>query len=89
MIEKARGALRLLLFILGVLLYIFRYLLKGLFVGLSVERGMRLRQEYLGFALRLLGVRIEVQGTPPTGGGLLVANHRSYLDPIIVLSQLL
>lgn len=89
MVGKIRGVLRLLLFLLGVLLYIFRYLLKGLFVGLEVKRGMRLRKECLGLALRLLGVRVEVEGAPPTGGGLLVANHRSYLDPIVVLSQVL
>lgn len=89
MISKIRGTLRLLLFVFGVLVYILRYFSKGLLVGVSVERGMRLRKEYLGLALWLLGVRIEVEGTPPTDGGLLVANHRSYLDPIIVLSQIL
>lgn len=32
-----------------------------------------------GFA-RLLGMRVEIRGTPPTGSFFLVANHLSYMD---------
>lgn len=37
--------------------------------------------------LRLLGVELEVSGRPPEGPALLLANHRSYLDIPILLSQ--
>lgn len=36
---------------------------------------------------RLLGVRIEVHGSPPAGPVLLLANHRSYVDIAALLAQ--
>lgn len=35
----------------------------------------------------LLGVRVEVHGSPPTGPVLLLANHRSYVDIAALLAQ--
>lgn len=37
---------------------------------------------------RVVGVRLAVEGAPPRGAGLLVANHLSYLD-VVVLGALL
>jgi 1-acyl-sn-glycerol-3-phosphate acyltransferase len=34
--------------------------------------------------VRILGVRLEVAGPPPRGGCLLVANHLSYLDVVVL-----
>jgi len=36
----------------------------------------------------ILGARVEVQGTPPQGAFLLVANHLSYVDVIVLASRL-
>lgn len=52
---------------------------------LKLDFGSRLRREVLGrhwsgLLLRLLGIRLQVHGTPQTGGGLIVANHVSWLD---------
>ena len=33
---------------------------------------------------RILGMQLEVEGTPPSDGALLVANHLSYLDIIVL-----
>lgn len=33
--------------------------------------------------VRVLGIRPRVDGAPPTGGGLLVANHLSYVDVLV------
>jgi 1-acyl-sn-glycerol-3-phosphate acyltransferase len=41
-----------------------------------------------GRALAIHGLRVEVQGPLPRGPALLVANHLSYLDPLLVASQL-
>jgi 1-acyl-sn-glycerol-3-phosphate acyltransferase len=38
--------------------------------------------------LRLLGVELEVHGTPPAEAALVLANHRSYIDIAALLSQL-
>jgi 1-acyl-sn-glycerol-3-phosphate acyltransferase len=37
---------------------------------------------------RLCGLRVSVVGRPPRGGSLLVSNHVSYLDVIVLASQL-
>lgn len=36
--------------------------------------------------LRALGIRVELQGPIPPGGQLWVANHLSWLDPLVLLS---
>lgn len=36
----------------------------------------------------LLGIRTIVNGELPTVQGLIVANHRSYFDPIVIVSQI-
>jgi len=37
--------------------------------------------------IRLLGVRVEASGTPPSGSFFLVSNHLGYLDVIVFASQ--
>ncbi|WP_179379089.1 lysophospholipid acyltransferase family protein [Jannaschia marina] len=37
---------------------------------------------------KIVGLRTEVRGTPPTGGVLLAAKHQSFLDIIIIWSAL-
>jgi len=41
-----------------------------------------------GWALPLVGVHLTVRGTPPTAPFLLVSNHLSYLDILVLGSQL-
>jgi 1-acyl-sn-glycerol-3-phosphate acyltransferase len=38
--------------------------------------------------VRLLGVRVELEGRPPEGLSVIVANHRSYVDVPLVMSTL-
>lgn len=67
--------------------YVGRYLIKVPFIGPDVDRGIRLRKQFSKFILPALGVRIVVSGTFPEGGGLLVCNHRSYVDPFLLLKD--
>lgn len=39
-------------------------------------------------ALSVLGVRVQLEGQPPAGPGLLVANHLGYLDIAVLAAQL-
>jgi 1-acyl-sn-glycerol-3-phosphate acyltransferase len=41
-----------------------------------------------GWVLPLLGIRLTVRGTPPAAPFLLVSNHLSYLDILVLASQL-
>ena len=89
MLNKIRASLRLLFFAIGSFYYIFRYLIKASLLGHDRDRALRLRKKWFGNICFGLGVKIQTYGELPKEGGLLVSNHRSYFDPIIVLSQLL
>lgn len=49
---------------------------------------MRVRRRWARRLLYGVGVRLEVTGTPPDFPALVVANHRSYIDPILLLCDL-
>lgn len=85
---KLRGFFRLLFFLFGTALYLGRYLLKAMFIGHDMDRGLRLRKEWIGYILGGLGIKVSVEGEVPTGGGLIVSNHRSYLDPVVLLHRI-
>lgn len=67
------------------------HLVYGLMLALLVklDAGHRLPRERMGshwsaLLLRLMGVELRVRGRPMTGGGVIVANHVSWLDiPLI------
>ena len=89
MLDKIRAFARLIFFALGSIFYILRYLIKAAFVGFDLDRGLRIRREWFRAICWGLGVEIQIFGEFPKEGGLLVCNHRSYFDPIIVLSDVL
>lgn len=36
--------------------------------------------------IKILGINIKIEGTPPPDGVVLVSNHRSYIDPPIIMA---
>lgn len=80
-----RGSLRLVFWATMAIYYISRYLIGTIFWGPDVDRGIRLRKSFIHLFFPMLGVQIDVRGAIPKGGGLLVCNHRSYVDPFVVL----
>ena len=89
MIRYLRATYRLTFFGLGATFYMLRYLMKSVFVGFNLDRGLRLRKEFTNILIPVLGIEIEVSGEIPSGGGLLVCNHRSYFDPFIIFKDIL
>lgn len=61
---------------------------KQILLGEDEHFALRIRQKWTRLALRILGLRVEVNGTIPQVPGLVVANHKCLIDPVIVLSQL-
>jgi lyso-ornithine lipid O-acyltransferase len=59
------------------------------FGGDRRRRAMRIRQRWAKNLLRGTGVRVIVEGTPPKHPCVIVTNHRSYLDPILILRDVL
>lgn len=82
--NSVRGVLRLLFFILYALLMIGNLLISGLLYGRDIRRGIKIRQDWTRWFLPKIGVRIHVQGRAPEAAGIIMCNHRSYLDPAIL-----
>ncbi len=87
--NRFRAFLRITFFAIGSLYFMSRYLIKAVFVGHDLNRILTIRQRWFYLIHKGLGVKIEKRGALPKEPGLLVCNHRSYYDPLIVLSELL
>ena len=89
MLKKVRAFFRITYFALGSVYFMSRYLIKATFVGNDLNRILHIRKRWFALIHKGLGVQIERVGELPKEAGLLVCNHRSYYDPLIVLSELL
>jgi lyso-ornithine lipid O-acyltransferase len=83
--KKIRAIYRLLLFAVATTLKISQISLYGLLLGADARRNVEMRGRYLHWLLRQLGVRLHVQGEIPDYPCLMMGNHRSYLDPLLVI----
>lgn len=83
--KKLRALFRLLLFAGYTLLRIVQILTQSLVLGVDQRRSMRVRRSWARWLLPRLGVKIETAGDPPDFPCILMANHRSYLDPIVLI----
>ena len=82
--NKIRGILRFTGFILWSSFSVMRLVLWS-----AVTRGVRRRKavrtafrQWAQLTIRMLGIRMEVQGDPPPTGTMLLPNHRSYIDVV-------
>lgn len=55
----------------------------------KIERGIIYRRTIIRILHKLLGSKITVYGTEPKTAGLIISNHRSYFDGIVVLKNIL
>lgn len=76
---------RLFFFVSYTALIIAEIYLRGLLNGRDMRAAMRIRRRWARRLLYTAGVRIDVEGVAPGETCLLVSNHRSYLDPILLL----
>ncbi|MDX1911989.1 MAG: lysophospholipid acyltransferase family protein [Saprospiraceae bacterium] len=83
--KTIRLLLRFLFFAGYTTLIIAEIWLNNLLNGRDMHRSMRIRRRWARRLLQGIGLRVEVSGTPPKVPCLIVCNHRSYLDPIILL----
>ncbi|HEY9169015.1 MAG TPA: lysophospholipid acyltransferase family protein [Lutibacter sp.] len=83
---------RLLLFMLIVLIFFCLLLAVSLFYKCTekkLERGILLRRFAIRVLHPILGSKIIVYGKETAESGLIVSNHRSYFDAMIVLKNML
>jgi len=84
--------IRLFLFILVALTFFFLLLIISLFYKSKekkLERGILLRRFAIRILHPILGSKITVYGKEPIETGLIVSNHRSYFDAMVILKNLL
>ncbi|MDX1476821.1 MAG: lysophospholipid acyltransferase family protein [Saprospiraceae bacterium] len=86
MFGKILAVMRIVGVLLALAFYLGRLMLLSVMFGRKDERGFRFRRKFANAALRILGVRLIVRGTPATETALYVSNHRSLVDPLIELS---
>lgn len=83
--KKFRATIRLLYFALYTSLKIGQIVFASLIFGTNIRRSMRIRQTWARHLLPAIGVRIRSEGTPPDFPCILMSNHRSYLDPALLV----
>jgi 1-acyl-sn-glycerol-3-phosphate acyltransferase len=84
-VKNLRLFWRLLFFVFFTTAIVAEIWLGNLFFGKNLQRAMRVRKRWARTLLNGVGVRLEKEGLPPDFPCLLVSNHRSFLDPILML----
>ena len=88
MINTIRGIYRFILFIIVLAFYVFRLLVVGLFKGLTLELGLKHRQQCCNTMIKVLNIKVTTKGNFHKGNYLFISNHRCYLDPIAKLKDI-
>lgn len=88
--QPLRAALRLLYFIGFAVALIVRVQIHFWWHGEDMHWSLRLRQRWTRrHLLPALGMRLRIEGRPPAGPCLVVSNHRSYIDPALISTEVL
>ncbi len=85
LIYSFRATWRLLYFAVYTSLRIVQVVMGSLLPGATGARALRIRQQWITHLLPTIGVRVEVQGVSPDFPCILMSNHRSYLDPALLV----
>ena len=89
MLQRIRAALRLLyaaLLTTGVVLVIAAV---TWWKGYSPDFSLPFRKRWARHLIHSMGIRIHQKGIPPTFPCLLLCNHRSHIDPILLLTEVM
>lgn len=76
---------RLLFFVAYTARIVAEIWLRKTFFKADMQTAMHIRRRWAKRLLARVGVRLSIEGQPPDFPCLIVANHRSYLDPILML----
>lgn len=85
--KNLRLAWRLFLFIFYTTAIVVEIWLRKNLFGANMRVAMRVRRRWARNLLKGVGVRLENEGVAPEFPCLVVSNHRSYLDPILMLTE--
>jgi 1-acyl-sn-glycerol-3-phosphate acyltransferase len=87
MLSSFLGLTRLVLFFTIISFLSLLFYLSSLFWSeeKTARNALSFRDLIIKIINSLLGIRLQIYGKPPIEQGLIVANHRSYFDPIVML----
>lgn len=90
MLSFLLGLTRLLIFIVFISLFSVLFYLMSFFCSheANTKRALRLRNFLIRVSNYILGIRTIIYGEKPKAQGLIVANHRSYFDPIAIVNEI-
>ena len=83
--KTLRLVVRFLIFVVYTSLIVLEIWLRNLLWGEDIRRSMRVRRRWARNLLQGVGLRVKTEGVVPDFPCLIVSNHRSYLDPILML----
>lgn len=87
--KTLRALFRLLLFVAYTSLRISQIIMSSLIFGEDIRRSMRIRQSWARWLLPRIGIQVHMEGSPPDFSCIVMANHRSYLDPAVLVRDVL
>lgn len=76
---------RFLFFVGYTTLIVAEIWLRNLLSGRDMRRSMRVRRRWARNLLQGIGLSVKTEGAAPNFPCIIVSNHRSYLDPILML----
>lgn len=83
--KTIRAIVRAILFVIYTTYHVLWIVIPAIFRGKNLPNALAERQLLIARLLKMLGVEVEIKGTPPAGAHIYVCNHRSYLDPILIM----
>lgn len=83
-----RAILRLFLFFLTITPYIFRCVINKWIFKDYMRRNKVVRLQWIRLIVPILGLKVRLQGRMPSETCLIVSNHRSFSDPLIMLRHM-
>jgi 1-acyl-sn-glycerol-3-phosphate acyltransferase len=81
------GIIRGLLVAITTSFYILLLSLKNLIFGHQLDFALKSRILYIRAIIFILGIKIEKHGSVSKGTHIYISNHRSWVDPLIVLNE--
>ena len=84
-----RAAARFLYLVFYTTYIVSKIVIGCYFAGFDTNWALRVRQQWARHLLWAIGVKIVQEGTLPEAPCLMMCNHRAYLDPIIILHDVL
>ncbi len=81
-----RAYTRMFLLALTMVFYLLLIIGRQLLMGKNQAFAFRIRRKWIKLACKILSLEIEIQGSLPSETGLIISNHRSMIDPVVILS---